>query len=136
MTIKFPSDEWIKALCEQLNANEAYAQAAKNWEGDFYFIVEPKGSLTEPVYLYMDLWHGKCRDAFMTQNPDEKDPEYLLSAPMSTWRRVIEKQLDPIQGMMTRKIKLKGNMVKIMKVPKAAVEIVNSCTLIETDFPD
>ncbi|MCR4406028.1 MAG: SCP2 sterol-binding domain-containing protein [Anaerolineae bacterium] len=134
MAIKFATDEWIKALCAQLNANEAYAQAAKDWEGDFYFIVEPEGSLTETIYLYMDLWHGKCREAFATKNPDERNPAYRMSAPMSTWRKVIEKQLDPIQGMMTRKLKLKGDMMRVMKVPKAAIEIVNSCTKIETEF--
>ncbi len=39
--IKFATDEWIKALMEVINKSEAYAQAARNWEGDFYFIVEP-----------------------------------------------------------------------------------------------
>lgn len=31
MAIKFPTDEWIKALCEELNKSEAYAQAAATW---------------------------------------------------------------------------------------------------------
>jgi hypothetical protein len=39
--IKFATDEWIRALMEVINKSEAYAQAARNWEGDFYFIVEP-----------------------------------------------------------------------------------------------
>ncbi|MDY7040373.1 MAG: SCP2 sterol-binding domain-containing protein [Chloroflexota bacterium] len=136
MAIKFPTDEWIKALCDEVNKSEAYAQAAATWEGDFYFVVESGSSLSEPVYLHMDLWHGKCRGAGLMPDPAEKKPAFVLSASVSDWRKVIEKQLDPIKGMMTRKLKLKGDMMKIMKVPKAAAELVNCCTLVPTEFPE
>lgn len=134
MAIKFPSDEWVKALCKALNESEAYAEAAKNWEGDFFFIVEPEGDLKETVYLYMDLWHGKCREAFATTDPSVKDPEFRIWAPLGTWKKVILGQLDAIQGLVTRQLKLKGNMVKIMRNVKAANELVKCCSLIETEF--
>ena len=134
MSYKFPTDEWIKALMVELNKSEAYRKAAKAWEGDFYFIATPGGSLTEPVVMYMDLWHGDCREASVVTDESAKAPEFRISAPMSVWRKVIEKKLDPIQGLMTGQLKLKGNMVKIMKAPKAASELVNCCTLVPTEF--
>jgi putative sterol carrier protein len=133
--LQFPSDEWIKALCQELNQSEAYAQAAKKWEGDFYFIVSPEGSVEEPTFLYMDLWHGKCREAFLAEDESEKDPVFRMSAPLSIWRKVVEKKLDPIQGLLTRQIQLKGNMTMIMKNVKAAQEMVECCTHIPTEFP-
>jgi hypothetical protein len=54
MSIPFPSDEWIKAMMVDLNASQAYEDSARTWEGDFYFIIEPGGELTETVTLYMD----------------------------------------------------------------------------------
>ncbi len=36
---------------------------------------------------------------------------------------------------MTRRLKLKGNMMKIMRAVKAAQELVNCCTLVPTEFP-
>ena len=136
MAIKFPTDEWVKALCAELNASEAYRSAARTWEGDFYFIVEPEGSLKEKVFLYMDLWHGQCREAKAVADEGEKNPEFRIWAPVSIWRKVIEGKLDPIQALVTRQLKLKGNMMKIMKAPKAAKELVECCTHIETEFPD
>jgi len=136
MAIKFPSDEWIKALMQELNKSQAYRDAAKNWEGDFYFIVEPEGSLKEKVFCYMDLWHGECRSAYIVADEKEKTPEFRILAPLSKWRRVIEKKLDPIQGLVTRQLKLQGNLMKIMKAPKAALELVNCCTLVPTEFPE
>ena len=133
---KFPSDEWVRALMGEINRSQAYEQAAKNWEGDFYFIVEPEGGLEETIYLYMDLWHGKCREAFLADDPAQKAPEFLMSAKAGIWRKVIERQLDPIRGLLTRQIQLKGNMSMIMKNVKAAQELVECCTRVPTEFPD
>jgi len=135
MTFKFPSDEWIKALMVELNKSESYRKAAKTWEGDFYFIAMPEGKLTDQVVMYMDLWHGECRGALKVADENEKSPEFRIWAPVSTWRKVIEKKLDPIQGLMTGQLKLRGNMMKIMRAPKAAAELVNCCTQVPTEFP-
>jgi putative sterol carrier protein len=136
MAFRFPSEEWVKALAREMNKSTAYRNAARNWEGDFYFIIEPEGSLKETVILYMDLWHGECRSASLVTSEEEKKPEFRMSAPLSKWRRVIDKKLDPIQGMVTRQLKLEGNLMKIMKQPKAALEMVNCCTLVPTEFPE
>ena len=40
------SEEWLKALAEAINNSPAYAKAAKTWEGDFYFIIDPGGALS------------------------------------------------------------------------------------------
>ena len=37
--MKFPSEEWVTAYMEKLNANGAYAEAGKNWEGAMTFVV-------------------------------------------------------------------------------------------------
>jgi len=135
MTIPFPTDAWAKAMMADLNESASYLEAAKNWEGDFYFIVDPGGTLTSKAVLYMDLWHGKCRDAFLVADPAEKNPAFRLSGPAATWKRVMTKQLDPMQAMMTGQLKLTGNMVMVMKNVRAAKELVESCTRIPTEFP-
>jgi putative sterol carrier protein len=43
--------------------------------------------------------------------------------------------MDPIRGLMTRQLKLQGNMMKIMKVPKSATELVNCCAKVDTEWP-
>jgi putative sterol carrier protein len=133
--LAFPSDVWIKRLMAELNNSHEYQTAARTWEGDLYFVVEPEGSLTTAAYLYMDLWHGQCRQAALVDDPASHDPEFLLSAPLHVWRQIIERQLDPIKAMLTRKLKLEGNMAKIMKHVKAANEMVTCTTRIQTEFP-
>ncbi len=132
MAIKFPSDEWIKALMVEINKSETYRDAARTWEGDFYFVVDAGEGIPADVHLYLDLWHGECRDAFQVTNLADRSPEFTMNATLPVWRRVLEKKLDPIQGLMTRQLKLKGNMLKILKATKAATELVNCCTRVDT----
>ncbi len=136
MAFKFPSDEWIKDLCRQLNASDSYEKSAKDWEGDFIFIAEPDATLSKETYMFLGLLHGKCTGAAMIATRDERKAQFFIRAPAAVWRKVIEGKLDPIQGMMTRKLKLEGNMMKIMRYPKAAKEIVSCCAKVPTDFGD
>lgn len=39
MGVPFATEAWIKALQAELNKSAGYADAAKTWEGDFYFVV-------------------------------------------------------------------------------------------------
>jgi putative sterol carrier protein len=136
MAMRFPSDEWIKELSRLLNASASYERAAKDWEGDFIFVIEADDKLAATAYLYLDLYHGKSPSARQLGAAGEKKAAYTLSAPFAAWRRVIEGTLDPIQGMMTKKLRVAGNMMQIMRYPKAAKEIVACCALVDTVFAD
>ncbi len=135
MAIPFATDEWIKALQVELNNSEKYAKAAAAWEGDFYFIVD-KGSADGDVYLYLDLWHGKANDAFAVSDSSKKSPAFELRAPVKTWKGVLSKKIDPIRGIMTRQLKLKGNMMKVMKAPKAAIQLVECASALDTEWSE
>jgi putative sterol carrier protein len=131
---KFPSEEWIKAYKEELNKNETYAEAAKDWEGDFLFIVTPDEGLDKEMVFYVDLWHGKCREAYMVPSREAKTAEFVYEGPYSNWKKLIMGQLDPIQSLLMRKFKLKGNMAKIMRYTKAASELVKTASKVPTEF--
>ena len=135
MAILFGSDAWIKALQAELNQSERYHDAARDWEGDFAFVVR-QGEAAPAVYLYMDLWHGECRAAYRAENPGQLAPEFVIEAPLATWRKVVEQKLDPIQGLVTRQLKLRGPLVKVLRAPMAAMVLVQCCTRIETEWPD
>ena len=134
MAHKFPSDEWIKALRDKLNASDSYQRSAKDWEGDFIFIIDPDEAYPEAAYLHLQLYHGESQGAAMLDPNDLPESEYTINAPYTTWRKVIDSKLDPIQGMMTGQLKLKGNLMKVMRYPKAAQEIVSCCAKIPTDW--
>jgi putative sterol carrier protein len=134
----FGTMEWATAFMEAVNASKPYEDAAATWEGDFYFIIEPGGAVKETGYQYVDLWHGKCRkvDVVTEANKDKYKPEFVLQASIATWRKVAEKKVDPIQAIVTRQLKLTGNMGKVMRAVKAAQELVNCVTQVKTEYPE
>jgi len=136
VAIRFPSDEWTKTLMDRLNDSAAYAEIARNWEGDLTFQVEnPDQSVT---VLYLDLWHGKCRQAFLVKPEDQPHltPAFRLSAPLENFIKVLRGELDPVQAMITGKVKVQGNMVMLMKNIPTVIEFVRTCRGIETEFAE
>lgn len=134
MAIPFLTDEWAVAFQSAVNGSAAYQAAAETWEGDFYFIGELANGSQR--VLYLDLWHGQCRNAVIVASAGEKSPEFEVSGKIGSWKKVIEKKVDPIQALMTRQLKLKGNMAKVLKSVKAAQELVNAATMVPTEFPE
>lgn len=134
-SVLFATDIWIKKVGDECNKSEAYQEAAKNWEGDFYFIVEPDQQGEEPIYMYMDLYHGRCRQAFVPEDVDALNPEFRISGPLRVWRAIAQKEMDPIKALVTRQLRVKGNITKIMRNVRAANELVNCTTKVNTEFP-
>jgi putative sterol carrier protein len=124
---KFPSAEWLQALMEKLNSDEKYAQVARNWEGDMAFVIEPGGQIKEEIKYYIDLWHGKCRDAFVMDDTRQVDPVFTLTGPYGNYARLLKGELDPMQALLTRKLGVKGNMAVLMRNVPTVLDFVRCC---------
>ncbi len=136
MATLFGTQEWADALKKEIDNSQAYKEAAKNWEGDLYIIIEPDASYKHRHIVYLDLWHGECREASLIEDEGEKSPAYRIFGPFIDMKKILDKEVDPVRSMMTGKIKVKGDMGQIMRMPRAAVELVNCMTSFETEFPD
>lgn len=124
MSTIFPSLEWLEALQEKLNIDEQYARIAKNWEGDMVCLLEPDDRLKEQATLYIDLWHGKCREVAVWDEIGEKKPAFILKASYSNFLRVLQGDLDPMQAMLKRKLGVQGNMVVMMRNVPTVLDFV------------
>jgi putative sterol carrier protein len=49
---------------------------------------------------------------------------------------VAEKKVDPIQAIVTRQLKLTGNMGKVLRAVKAAQELVTCVTQVKNEYPE
>jgi|YNPNPStandDraft_1061719.scaffolds.fasta_scaffold168563_1 putative sterol carrier protein len=131
---RFPSEEWIKAFADELNNSPEYAEANKDWEGDVCYVVLPDGPIKEPVYFYVDVWHGHVRDAYMSREPIKT--AFVISAPFSVWRKLIEGKLHPIPAMAKQQIKVEGNLIKLMRISKGVQATFECVIRVPTEFPE
>lgn len=120
---QFPSYSWLKSLEEKLNNDEQYSRIAKDWEGDLLFVIDPDHAYDNAAYLYLDLWHGKCRRV-EERSGIGSEPTFILRSSYSNFVDVLNGKLDPMQAMMTRKLNVKGNMLVMMRSVPTVLDFV------------
>jgi len=125
--VNFPNAEWIEALKDKLNTDEQYAQIARKWEGDMRFEIEPDNSFKESMWIYFDLWHGKCRDAYIEDQFSTKDPAFILKAPYGNFIKILSGEVGPMQALMTRMLSVRGSMAVFMRNVPTVLDFVRCC---------
>lgn len=135
---KLPSDEWFAIYVERINGSTEYREAAADWEGDvaFVFEAEPDKGFPEEVWAWLDLWHGACRAGRIVSREEGERARFVIRAPYSRWKQIVQRDLDPIKGMMQGKLRLEGDLPTIVRYARAANELVGLATTIPTEFAD
>ncbi len=123
----FPTADWIQETKEKLNTDPQYSEIAKYWEGDLRVILQPEGNLAETVWLYWDLWHGKCRDAYIEQQTSTKIPALVITSPYGNFIKILSGEVGVMHALMTRMLGVKGSMVLIMRNVPTVLDFVRCC---------
>lgn len=130
---EFPSEEWLKLFERKLNTDSRYAEIAKNWEGDIELSINSGDGLEEPVTIYMDLWHGKCRQAYFVENGSANEAAFSLIGNYKDYLRILSGELNPMQALLTRKLNVHGNMGLLMRSVPTVLDFVR-CAQEVTDM--
>ena len=128
----FPNQEWLDGFSAHLNSNPNYARIASRWEGDIVFEIKAEGPLEKDVRIYLDLWHGSCREARILAADEEIDPAFTLTAPYHNFARIVKGEIDAMQALLTRKLLVKGSMGYMMRNVPTVLEFVN-CAIAVTE---
>jgi len=67
---------------------------------------------------------------------ETKEPEFIIQGSIDTFRQIFDKKLDPIRALVSGKLKLKGNLGKIMRSVKATLDLVNAASTVPTLYPE
>ena len=135
MSIPIFTEAWALAWSEELNASSTYREAARTWEGPVVLVLDAGDAGERAVFV--DLWHGECRTAREAEDNDHDLAEIVIRGDLATWRRVLERDLDPVFGLMSGRLRLtKGSMSRMMPYVEASKELVAAATRIATLLPD
>ncbi len=139
----FLTEEWVKSAHEFINESEDYEKAAKTWEGDILFVatelpekVREKLTDKDKIGFWLDLWHGKSRGYKFVEDPDNFKATFTITATYENWKKVLKGELNPVRGMMTRKLKVQGNLAKILRYTNAAIALLKAVQQVPTKFLD
>jgi putative sterol carrier protein len=134
MEKRFPESSWVSSLCEKLNNDSSYARIARNWEGDLMFVIDPDDVISLPVIVYLDLWHGKCREATVLEAADSRTAAFILQAPYMNFVRVLTGEWQTMQALLTRKLRVMGNMAYLVRNVPTVLEFVRCAQEITSTY--
>jgi putative sterol carrier protein len=130
----FLSAEWMQAIKDKLNTDEQYAKIAQKWEGDMRIVVEPDDSFKDTMWLYFDLWHGKCRDAYIEDKNSTINPAFVLKTSYGNIVKVLSGEVGVMQALMTRMLGLRGNMAVMMRNVPTVLDFVRCCQEVTKNY--
>jgi putative sterol carrier protein len=139
MTHLFPSPGWIQAYQDALNASPAYREAASTWTaGAIAMVVEPAPEVSSELAggfaVWLDLDQGHCQNARAVSVEEARKAPFCLTTRYDRWRAVIERRLDPIAAMITRRIALQGDLVTMIRYARSAQAMVLCATDVPSHF--
>jgi putative sterol carrier protein len=124
MAVKFLSEEWATAMTDALNSSEDFQKAASGQSAKLQQVVTdaPQG---ETKY-YFELDGGKAQVAV----GELADAEATISQNYETAVAITKSELNAQNAFMQGKLKISGNMMKLMQLqgvfnamPKAATDV-------------
>ena len=110
---QFPSVSWVNSLMDKLNLDEHYENSRM---------------------LYHDLWHGKCRAAYLVSKNNGQDAAFKQTASCCNIVNVLNGDVDPLQALRTRKLGVNGNMTVPMHSVPTVLDFVRCCWEITDSF--
>jgi len=136
--IKAFSPECASAFKDEINKSSVYKQAGKGWKWTVGLVVEaePDKKFPDAKGVFMDLFDGEARSIKMVSASEAGGCDFVITAPYSRWKQVMQKELDPTKGMMQGKLKLKGDLPTIVRYTRASQEMTDCTTRIPVEFPD
>ncbi len=158
----FPSQAWFARYAETINGDELYNQMSEGWgvnfDGDIVFEMTempvedldtdamPESLKTQldtymketgagyTGYAYLGLEDGRCTGSELVESPDGVDAGFLLSATNDNWEELLRGEIDIVQGLMSGKFELDGDMQKILQYTDSAQRLTSLAASIDAVF--
>jgi putative sterol carrier protein len=138
MAVAAFSTEWAQAFKDEINKSQVYRDAAKGWKWTVGLVVEaePDRNFPDAKGVVMDLEEGQAREIHVGGPEEAQSCDFVITGTYSRWKDVATKQLDATRGMLTGKLKLKGDLPTIVRYTKASQEMTECTTRVPVDWPD
>ena len=131
----FFSAAWATAVCDALNASDAYRQSAATWDGAIRFVAREVPGAEPERAVWLDLRHGTCHGTSTGEEATSASAPFEIAAAYPVWTEVLAGRLDPVMGLMLGKLKLSGSMAQVASHAAAAKALVACAASVETTAP-
>ena len=127
MSVKFLSDEWAQALKTELNANDAFRQAAAGQNATIQQVIADGG---EDTHYWIKIADGTIDMGI----GDVDAPDATITQGYETAVKLAKSELSAVTAFMTGKIKIAGNMGLLLGLQGALAQLPDAIAKIDVEY--
>jgi len=130
--LKLGTTEYMQEVVKRTNSDAKYLQLSKD-QNEIYTIVldaEPEKGANEALAICYRIENGKIVEVF----PAEREATFRISAPYGIWVDILAGKLGANKVLMTRKLKVNGDLMKLLKYSDGVLRWVEILKTIPTEF--
>lgn len=126
----------MEAYCGHLSAHAGFDTLASRMEGVYRFVVEPSGPLTDRHGYDVKVQPGDDLEAACAQLLAEPapSPTLAMTATYERWRQLIVGELDIGMAVMSRRLKVSGDLTRLLSRLESASPLIDSLRQVETEW--
>jgi putative sterol carrier protein len=130
--MEFASKEYLKEVMKKSNADEKYLELAKGEDAGYTFIIqaEPQKGVEKDIVLGYTVEDGVTTDIWL----GERKTDFAISGKYSVWVNILTGKTGVTRAFLMRKLKVRGNLMKILKLSKATERWLEVLRTIPTEF--
>lgn len=161
--IVFPSQAWFDEYKVQVNEDEEYTEKSEGWgvdfNGDFIFkmtdmpldevdidampedlqheidaYIQETADEGHMGMAFVSLEDGDCHEAKLIESVDEVDQGFIFTGTYDTWVELIRGNVGAVDGLMSGKFELDGDMQKILQYSDAATLLTEDAGKVDAVF--
>ncbi len=130
--MKLGSPEYLEEVQRRTNADEEYRRLAAD-ERDSYTLViqaEPDKGVHEDLVVGFRVDGGQITEIWQGERPTD----FTLSGPYGVWVDILRGKLGPNRAFTMRKLKVRGNFLKLLRGADSTNRWVQILQTIPTEF--
>jgi len=130
--MEFGSKEYLKEVMERSNADEKYLELTKGENTSYTFMIqaEPQKGVEKDIVLGYSFEDGVTNDIWL----GERKTEFTISGKYGVWVSILTGKTGVTKAFLTRKLKVRGDLMKILKLSGATERWLEILRTIPTEF--
>jgi len=130
--MELASKEYLKEVMKRSNADEKYLKLAKGENASYTFMIqaEPEKGVEKDIVLGYTVEDGVTTDIWL----GERKTEFTISGKYGVWVNILIGKTGVTKAFLMRKLKVRGNLMKIIKMSKATERWLEILRTIPTEF--
>ena len=130
--MEFCSSKYLEEAKKKTNSDEQYLELAKGEYASYTFVMkaEPEKGVNKDLVIGYTVEDGKIVDIWL----GERKTDFAITGKYEVWVNVLLGKVGATKALMMRKLKVTGDLLKLMKYTKPTLRWLEILRTIPTEF--